>query len=195
MGTSWKESHYRKARAAGLGARSAWHYATVRDRFDNEKEAGRVRLLTVCDECADIADAIGEPPGLPGDNVRAVVAQQKAIRRMIERDGINGILAQVVRDGCEEQANAERDSERSPYWETVDSLFGIVGDPFDKESGCEWDYATDLRAAALDALDKREADARALAGDVATVREYVAGNGDVADAFGRIVARLEGGTE
>lgn len=191
----WKLSHYRKARAAGLPALRALEYATVIDRFENEQNAGRVRLLTVGDD--DFSQGIDDfcPPAGPGDNARAVAAQRKACQRMLERDGVCGILAQVVKEGREEQANAERDGERSPLWETVDSLFGILGDPFDGESGIQWDYANDLRAAALAALDKREADARKLAGDVATVREYVAGNGDVADAFSRIVERMEGGKE
>lgn len=155
----WRVSYFRKARAAGLGAARAWEYATVRDRFENEENENRVRLLTVADDFAQGIDDLCPPAG-PGDNVRAVAAQRKEVERMLERDGVSGILAQVVRPGCEDRADASRDDERSPLWETVDSLFGILGDPFDAESGCEYDYATDLRAAALRAIDEREQDAR-----------------------------------
>lgn len=189
----WKLSHYRKARADGIPARRAMEYATVRDSFDNEQNNGRARLVAIPDDCAQSLDDFCPPVG-PGDNARAVAAQRKACERMLERDGVWGIAAQVVREGAEERADVERDAHDSGNWETVDSLWGILGDPFDKSSGMEYDYATDLRAAALDFLAKRDSDAQTLRGDVEAVREYVACNGDVAAAFARIVARLEGGS-
>lgn len=182
----WRRHYFRKARAAGIGAARAWSYAKTRERFDDAENDGKVRLVVVADDFPQGIDDFCSPIG-PGDNARAVAAQRKEVERMLEREGVSGILAQVAT--CVEPC---RDAPAtSSEWETVDSLFGILGDPFDDKDGCEYDYGDDLRRAALRALDEREADARALAGDLATVREYVAGNGDVAAAFERIAEKVK----
>lgn len=167
----WQRKFYREARAHGLGAVRALSYARTRDRFDDEQNAGRARLVAVPDECVDIDDLLGPAP-MQGDNARAVVAGQKRERERIEREGVSGILAQIVRPGCEDRANVERDGPDSPLWETVDSLFGIVG--WDPVREVEYDYSDDLRAAALARLDERDSEAAAVADDARTVDSFLA---------------------
>jgi hypothetical protein len=93
---------------------------------------GAVRIERMPDEFFNIEDLEGDVFNLDVNtdiNRSTLAKEQREFRQRVERDGVWGYLAQCWVDG---------------EWETVDSVWGFVGDDFE-QSG----YDTDLMDAAM----------------------------------------------
>ncbi len=130
--TAWQVAHYKRFRKIGHGAASAWRAAKILDRFEDEENAGRVKIEAHAEE-ASYFDVYGEP-----DDPK----EREEIERALE---LNGCFVVASYSRCSECES----------WTIADSIgmcvFSRVCDPFDNF------YVIDLMDAALRALETRHA--------------------------------------
>jgi len=125
------EREYRRLRAKDWPAHEAMRAARVNAQFTEYEEQGLVRFYAEPDECSFIEEHIGDYSDLPEKLRKKYQAED---RELAEREGIWVYLTAI------------RPNKRTP-WKVVDSLGACVGEL--KDAG----YDTDMKEAALEALD------------------------------------------
>lgn len=139
-------AEYSRRRSQGWQAHMAFHAAVVQERWRFHEIRGDVRLRWETDSDSYPEDVMGErDPSMSDKAWKAYVAEVTA---MVERDGINGCIAEY-RDPI------------SGEWLYADSVWGFIGTDADM-------YEPDLKRSALDAWDKANGEEAAELGKRAT---------------------------
>ena len=124
-------SLYRQAIAAGWTAERATEWAGAMHALEERED---VRLRTEPDTCWDYEDLAGDTynPEVNDDiPAERLAREEREFRNRIDREGVYGLVAERKCPACGQ-------------WETVDSVWGFVGDDWEMSG-----YDEDLALAAM----------------------------------------------
>lgn len=138
-------AEYHKLRRKGWHAKEALRAARIKDEWLDAESEGFVKLDIVADDCVSLDGILGDcydPKVITDISPKRLAAQRKLEIERINRDGVWGIVGKVKVPACSKCHSNER-------WETVESIWGFVGDDW-KNSG----HDTDVMSAVLTARKK-----------------------------------------